>query len=357
MPTLLQKYVDAEQWEAEDVVGRLGIILHAAFLIAGFVPYYGAQPQSGYLLKKPAGESSKGSVCLSRWYTAPQLAHREDADAAVLLLSAKGSHVALLVYLITTNEYSVRRSMYRERLDVAALTPLLSRAMDSTEPWGSRICRSLSNAVCWRFLGELCRGNGLRPPTTITSLPDDVKVEILKRLADSADLAKVQCVSRQLKSLVADRDGELWKPLCEQSIVRLIKKLPVDINREMWEPMCKWLAGRLLEIHPSARNIMLSTGFLFLPFFPLRDEYRSAELKTLSALTNRPRLTLTLRTMDSPAPPTSLSDDLETETVVAEGRSAGCQHHRKVPRNKKKKRPQSDGAIRLPRSRYRWNHR
>ena len=47
------------------------------------------------------------------------------------------------------------------------------------------------------------------------SLIDDVKVEILKRLAGADDLARMERTSRDLRRLVAERDGELWKPMYE----------------------------------------------------------------------------------------------------------------------------------------------
>lgn len=319
MAPLLQKHLDAHQWEAEDVVGRLGMVLHAAFLFAGFRPY-GAKPPSGYLLKHP-GESTR-SRCLSRWYTAPQLARREDADAAVLMLSAQGSHVALLIFLTTGN---VLGSAYRERLDVAVLKPVLSRAMDATEPWGSRICRSLGNGVCWRFLHELCRGNGL-PLTGFTSLPDDAMVEILKRLVDGADIAKVQCTSRQLRSLVA-----------------------ADINRELWEPLCEWFAQRLLKVLPPTTNIMFSTDFFFSPVFQTSIGANRAEQKASLALIRPPPR----RAMDSPAPPIPFPPSGARDD---EGRSAKWQPYRNVPRNNKKK-SEDAGIARLPCSRYRRNHR
>jgi hypothetical protein len=47
------------------------------------------------------------------------------------------------------------------------------------------------------------------------SLPDDLKVLILKKLTDCKDLARVECVSAELRHFVAEGDGELWKPLFE----------------------------------------------------------------------------------------------------------------------------------------------
>jgi hypothetical protein len=329
MASLLQNYVDADQWEAEDdVVGRLGMVAHAAFLFAGFVPY-GAQPPSGYLLKQrqPAGES-KGSRCLSRLYTAPQLAHREAADAAVLLLVAQGSHVALLVYLTTDDD---ARSPYRERVDVAALTPLLSRALDDTEPRGSRACWSLGNGVCWGFLHELCRRNGL-PLAGFTSVPDDVKAEILMRVTDGADLARVECASQKLRSLVADRG--LWKPLCESwnPLYEPLGKLHVfeEIVAAAVSKLVSWKAKYVTTRRLSHVFILLMDGF-------------------------PDKAVMEIERMIYPTRPTSLSDVQPKR--VARGSSAECQRHQKVLRTIKK-RPQGFVALRcLPHSPYRWKHR
>jgi hypothetical protein len=328
MASHLQHYVDADQWEAEDVVGRLGMVAHAAFLFAGIVPY-GAQPPSGYPLKQrqPAGES-KGSRCLSRLYTAPQLAHREDADAAALLLVAQGSHVALLVYLTTDDD---ARSPYREHLDVAALTPLLSRALDDTEPRGSRACRSLGNGVCWGFLHELCRRNGL-PLTGFTSVPDDVKAEILMRVTDGADLARVECASQKLRSLVADRG--LWKPLCESwnTLYEPLGKLHV------FEATVDAAGSKLV----SWKEKYVKTRRLSRVFTLLMDGFPD-------------KAAMEIERLISPTRPTSLSDVQPKK--VTRGSSAECQRHQKVPRTNKK-RPQGAGALRcLPHSPYRWKHR
>ncbi|CAL4932761.1 unnamed protein product [Urochloa decumbens] len=120
MATLLKKFVNPDEWEAEDHVGRLGLIAHAAFLHAGFLPY-GAKPRSGQLLKQ-AGNTDTGtgsSVVLSRRYTVPELARREGSDAAVLMLcKGDGGDFALLIYLTTDRD--MRRAYRHADLVMAA---------------------------------------------------------------------------------------------------------------------------------------------------------------------------------------------------------------------------------------------
>ena len=54
--------------------------------------------------------------------------------------------MALLMYLtVDRRDDNVRRRTYRQSVDAAALAPLLSRRLDEAEPWGSRLCRALSD--------------------------------------------------------------------------------------------------------------------------------------------------------------------------------------------------------------------
>ncbi|TVU19200.1 hypothetical protein EJB05_35337, partial [Eragrostis curvula] len=213
----LRRLVDDEQWEAEDVAGRLGIVAHAAFLRAGFVPC-GDEPGSGCLFHKQVDEIGPSAPSLSRRYTAPQLArHREGApapaDVAVLELRAgTNGEVAFRAYLLTTDGH--RRRECKAVLTAAALAPLLSgglddaaRAMKTGSAGSWLIWKSLADLVFPVLLHEVCSSER----SCFTSLPDDAKAEILKRLADGKDLARVECTSKQLQHLVAERDDELWK--------------------------------------------------------------------------------------------------------------------------------------------------
>ncbi|CAN6283651.1 unnamed protein product [Urochloa humidicola] len=228
-----------KSWKVEDVVDHLGLLMHAAFLHAGFVPY-------GPNLFKQSDETGS-SLCLSRRYTAPQLAHRKDADAAVLMLCAVqggGDYIALVIFLTTGRD---PRSPYLELLNVATV----AHALESTEAERSRIRASLGNAVCWGLLHELCRRNGL-PLRGLTSLPDDAKVEILKRLRSGEDLARVECTCRDLRRVVAARDGELWKHIATQEAPP--SKAPMDdyidiVRYEEWKATYDSLRGRWIDYY------------------------------------------------------------------------------------------------------------
>ncbi|TVU16929.1 hypothetical protein EJB05_32933, partial [Eragrostis curvula] len=355
MATLLQKFVGAEQWDGEDMVGRLGLLMHAAFLAVGFHPY-GATPASGHLLK--AASKAGSSRRLSRYYTVPELARREGADAAVLLVCARGGgDVALLAFLTTERHLG---GVYRERLDLAApsvfapplllwrgvygrerlpaAAQLLSRALRDAEPWASRVCWGLAGGVCWDLRVELCRRNGLRL-TGLMSLPDDVKAEILKRLDDGKDLARVECTCTQLRELVVDRDAELWKPLYEEALMRRRRR---------------------------------TRGWLYHPWFLLdssssdddEEEVVSWKRKYVQArpLPSWPRIRLRRRLFsfwDTDYHLGGLQDppeEEEEEKVSTRAVGAGVPR-RKVPRSEFKKKRHGSGAINSPSSRYRWKHR
>lgn len=191
--------MDENQWEVENVAGRLGIVAHAAFLCAGFVPH-GEELSSGHL-RKQVDEVGLSASCLSRQYTAAHLARHEGAaDAVVLELHARvDGDVVFQVYLLMTDG-DRGCVLYEEVLDEAALAPLLSCSLaDATSAW------------LWKELADWVMP--ALPVTSFASLPDDAKVEILKRLTDGKDLARMECVSNQLRRLVVERDDELWKAM------------------------------------------------------------------------------------------------------------------------------------------------
>ncbi|KAF8696900.1 hypothetical protein HU200_036542 [Digitaria exilis] len=345
MAAILHNFVDAEQWEAENIVGRLGLITHASFLLAGFQTY-GARPPSGHLLLRRAGEAPTGSLCLSRCYTAPQLAHRYGAAAAALVVCAQGSEIALLMFLTAGGDWT--SGAYLERLTAATVEPLLSRArLGEAEPWASRICRALADGACWGLLRELCHGNGLAL-TSLVPLPDDVVVEILRRLPDAEDLARVECAGRDLRRVVAERDGELWKPMYEA----------MREHHRLWRR--SWLPWFLLGLERPAESE------------PEEVELRSWKEKFVKARPRRlgriflPRMfePLLLRNpwMELPSPSLGwwLQDPPEQDTDSTKGESTGGRR-RNVPRtrdsHKNKWRGAGTGAIHSPSSRYRWKHR
>jgi hypothetical protein len=338
MATLLKKFVDAAQWNAEDVAGRLGIVLHAAFLFAGFQPY-GRQPRSGHLRKEQSRKTG-GSACLCRMYTAPHLAQREGADAAVLMLCVQGSDAALLVF-ITSDGDDTPENAYLERLDLKIVRPLLSRSLGGVEPWASRICKSLADGLCWCFLDKLCRRNGLAL-SGFSSLHDDLRAVVLEKLTDGKDLARVECVSSQLRLLVAERGQELWRTLykalpswqCLPSRYRYLPKSESpDAEAETLNIASIWkhkYAQARRRPDPTFRNLLWH--------FDFDDDYIQLFCHV------RPSIGYCF-----------VQDPSEKGIPPRVDRSGGG-HRRRLARDDRKK-WHGGGAINSPSSRYRWKHR
>uniref|UniRef100_K3ZEE3 Uncharacterized protein n=1 Tax=Setaria italica TaxID=4555 RepID=K3ZEE3_SETIT len=92
----LHRVIDAGRWNAERLLGRLIIVVHAAFLDAGFVPVPHRSGRKPGPVPRQAGRTASA---LSLRYGAPQLLHRQDAEAAVLRILAHGRrHVILYVH-------------------------------------------------------------------------------------------------------------------------------------------------------------------------------------------------------------------------------------------------------------------
>nr|TKV94491.1 hypothetical protein SEVIR_9G298900v2 [Setaria viridis] len=328
MATFLHKFVDAEQWEAEDDVGRLGLVAHAAFLHAGFLPY-GAKPRSGQL-RKQAGDTGSSSF-LSRRYTAPELAHHDSAETAVLMLcKGEGGDFALFMYLTTDRDM---RRTYRH--------------LDDTDPWGSRFCRWLADGACWGLLVELCRRNGL-PLTVFTSLPEDVVVEILKRVGDGEALARAACASRLLRRLVAAYDVELWKPLYEAAVGVGEELYMIFFFPKLSEGFIswKWRCAKVLQLKQFFSRPIATTP-------PIQSNPRNARGKRGERRCRHPNVPL----HDDYGTKRQDSGDVQSPERIATEKSAEGHRH-KVPRyDWNRKRRHVAGAIHSPSSRYRWNHR
>ncbi|KAK3135613.1 hypothetical protein QOZ80_5BG0421180 [Eleusine coracana subsp. coracana] len=335
----LQGLVDDDQWEAEDLTGRLGIVAHAAFLRAGFVPY-GDESSSGQYMKQ-VDETGPSSPCFSRRYTAPQLARRE--GAVLELRPRENGDVVLQVYLLTTDGDRGCLS-YEEVLDEATLAPLLSCSLaDGLE------------------LADWVLPLPALPVTSFGSLPDDAKTEILKRLTEGKDLARVECVSSQLRRLVTERDAELWKAMYDSL------GLPPEIEICDSEGLGNWkerymkarsLWAWLFESYDGDGNLTLAERRL------LRESDFLQHLREfmLSLLRRRedPTIVVPLHFTGFAYPHDMVHDDPPVPPPEREeatrGKNVGRQHH-KVQRNDYQKKLHGAGAIHSPSSRYRWKHR
>lgn len=173
------------------------------------------------------------------------------------------------------------------------------------------------------------------------SLPDDLKIAILKRLADGKDLARVLCVSAQLRLLVAEREGELWKTFYEA----------LPLRPRFWF----WCCLSRVYVPPVVVEVR-----------SWRDMYMDRRRFNWAAVMWRPASSIISRVRRRWDPISFLESAKEHEqqkeqcTVATRAERNGSRHHRRqVARNDDDyiKRRHGVGAIHSPSSRYRWNHR
>ncbi|KAF8674834.1 hypothetical protein HU200_047965 [Digitaria exilis] len=328
MATSTKEFADA------DLVHQLGQMIHAAFLPYGVQP-----PPSGHVQGHPS-EPTSTSLCVCGRYTAPQLAHRVDAEAAVLILyAAPGcSDVALVMFLDKARD---TRDMYLERLDVAKLALPQGDWRRSTISW------NLANGVCWGLLDQLLRRNGLTMPGyRFRSLPDDAKAEILKRLPSGADLARVECTCRDLRRLVSSRNDELWRHMYRHKPLWDVSE-PTTYLDDDDDPVEE--RGRT-GLFGAIRDFLRVRWSFPVDVKRSDDGQLSWKDKYLEARNNFHDCWLW-----------SWGQRQKQKDADKTGKNVFGGHHIKAPRNtydyKDKKGPRGARAIHTPSARYRWRHR
>ncbi|XP_039840983.1 uncharacterized protein LOC120700828 [Panicum virgatum] len=209
----LHRAIDGRRWDAERLLGRLIVVVHAAFLDAGFVPL-GAQ---GSRSRRPGGgtvpkQAGRTASALSLRYGAPQLLHHREAAAVLRMLAHGRRH---LVLYAECDPWPVERCVL---VDALAAAPLLAGGLDGTARALRRdarlagLWRRLSDDLCRGVLADMCRRRGVALEPSFMSLPGDARAAVLARLASGADLASVERVCTGLRRLVAERDRQFWKP-------------------------------------------------------------------------------------------------------------------------------------------------
>lgn len=216
----LHRVIDAGRWDAEPHVGRLIILIHAAFVDAGFVPLPVIPGGDGQVPREigPAASS------LSRRYTAPQL--QDHPDAVIdLRLRPHRLRIHLSVARGTNNPRLLLADRNRFAVDDAVAAALLlpgdldaaARAL-RRDPRVAALWCGLTGDLCRPALEELCSLHGVALEPTLLSLPTEVLAAVLARLVDGRDLARAELTCGALRRIVAERDRELWKPLYDAVI-------------------------------------------------------------------------------------------------------------------------------------------
>ena len=367
----LHGVVDARRWDAERILGRLVIVVHAAFLDAGFIvsrPHRRDRDLSSTCWLPTELGKTASILSMGLEYTAPQLLPRHDMDGAALSVCTDGRHV--IFYL---QACSVRTGMYRVRLDALSVAPLLSGDLDGTarrllgndgSPTAA-LWRKVSNGFSRRIFSDLCREHGVVPGRvpTFMSLPSDMMAAILERLADGNDLLRVESTCTELRRLVAepDRDRQLWMP--RYKALRL---------NWLWWWWC-WSVGGDSDSHDD------------LPDTSWKEMSVRATRQWEDRLLDRPTPILVIRRFsildelkwffgsarysceELPVDAAACFGEMMTETEGDGGKSTtGRRHgHGKAPatggHEKQKQQGRrtrtGTGAIHSPSSRYRWKHR
>uniref|UniRef100_N1QSV8 F-box domain-containing protein n=1 Tax=Aegilops tauschii TaxID=37682 RepID=N1QSV8_AEGTA len=192
----LHRVIDAGRWEAESLLGRLIVIVHAAVLDTGFVSHpHAVPPKSGRVPRRVGATAST----LSLGYAAPGLRY-----AVVLRISAQWMRIVF--YVRVRSDQGRGPGLHWVCVDARVAAPLLSGGLDDT-------ARALTShgacgrglAALWRELtGKLCRGAlvDLCRANAFVLLPGDIMLEILGRLVDGLDLLRVADLCCQYPKLV-----------------------------------------------------------------------------------------------------------------------------------------------------------
>ncbi len=89
-----------------------------------------------------------------------------------------------------------------------------ARVLKTPRSAASWLWQLLAGELCQDLFLHACRMNGI-PMTGFASLPGDIKAVILSRLDTTKDLARMECASKEMRVIVAERDAYLWKPRYE----------------------------------------------------------------------------------------------------------------------------------------------
>ncbi|CAN6355441.1 unnamed protein product [Urochloa humidicola] len=350
MVSPLHRAIDAVRWDRERLLGRLIVLVHAAFLDAGFVPLpHDPRARRPCSVPKQAGRTSS---TLSLRYGVPQLLHRHDPKAAALRILA---HVRRhLILCVRCDPWPVERCVV---VDTLAAAPLLAGGLDATaralrrDRSAAALWRRLSDDLCRRALVDICRQSGVALEPAFASLPDDAMTAVLARLASGADLARAELVCAALRRLVAGRDRELWKPrndalaapwLLPDDDSCCCSRSPETSWKERYVAATRWKppASQSSQLGIPGEAVLFRGSYMYY-FVPPPVPYR-------------PRCPIDWDVeSEVEADPVA---DRRNRTAVGRGKR-GAGRGWSPPPCVQENRRRGAGAVHAPSSRYRWKHR
>ncbi|TVU19028.1 hypothetical protein EJB05_35153, partial [Eragrostis curvula] len=373
----LHRVIDAGRWDTERPLGRLFVVVHAAFLDAGFVLLPSHPSDKRRPIPREAGRTASA---LSLRYTVPELLRRRRGAQAAVVLRQQVCGRKIILYVQRGDTRPLASSWVA--VDVFAAVALVSGGLDVTARALRRdarlavLWRWIRDALCRRALVDLCRSNGVALEPTFVSLPGDVMAAILARLADGADLARVVGTCAALRQLVAEHDREFWKPMYDALPPAASYTTPDGADASPEETSWKQRYLRARRRYEAVVRTPLSLNERVGP--TRRDSYFYRLLSRYldKRLNRRPRRLDSCNPPEVPADPVPERPRRRRRTAGTGWRAAGIG---RVPRSRgqdqeewrhsadvplapsssrfHEKHRHGAGVVHAPSSRYRWKHR
>lgn len=250
----------------DDIVNDFKLLVsavHAVFLESGFVPADHAVGDS------PSGLAS--SVSLR--YSLPEILTNTSAIKTVNLKFLTLGHIVNVYGSLSDVAGS---GLHRVCLDKCKFAKPLEKMLKNSEPEGSfddrddddhceneifELWKMVKDGLALPLLIDLCEKAGLDPPPCFMCLPSELKLKILEYLP-GVDLAKVACLSRELRFLSSSND--LWKLKFEEEFGQVggSGKIFKDMFAMHWDSKKK--SEQRVPFRPRLPRVR---------FFPVRDPY------------------------------------------------------------------------------------
>uniref|UniRef100_A0A0D9XHK0 F-box domain-containing protein n=1 Tax=Leersia perrieri TaxID=77586 RepID=A0A0D9XHK0_9ORYZ len=217
----LHDAIDAGDWDAEPLLGRLVVLAHAAFLHAGLVPSAtggggagGARPGSRHHhLPEHLGAVASS---LSLRYTIPELLPRKRcgalsgaAETAVLRFSPHGDHLVVFYGNLAGGNAENPKTRHWSCVDARLAARVLAgdldaaaHALSNSGGGGVSLWNDLAGGLARRVFADMCWENGDLLPPRLTLLPASLQENILRSLTDVEDMARVYFTCKGIRNLI-----------------------------------------------------------------------------------------------------------------------------------------------------------